>query len=165
MTGRRWPRHPLCPPGHQRHHLVPLALLARPQLATFLTALAGGEAMLTRFSCNGLILPATEKLAMESSLALHRGPHPAYSDVVAARVDQIRATSVLTLPAGLAEARARVRTLQAALRRALTDRHGQRFWLNRRDPMRVFADRSYLDDAIAALYAVAAPSRSDRGDP
>ena len=43
-------------------------------------------------------------------------------------------------------------TLQAALRRALTDRHRQHLWLNRRDPMRIFADRAYLDAAIAAMF-------------
>ena len=35
---------------------------------------------------------------------------------------------------------------------ALTDRHGAGFWLNRRDPMRIFADRPYLDDAIERLF-------------
>ena len=35
---------------------------------------------------------------------------------------------------------------------ALTDRHGGGFWLNRRDPMRLFADRPYLDEAIDKLF-------------
>ena len=38
------------------------------------------------------------------------------------------------------------------MRRALTDGRGGGFWLNRRDPMRLFVDRSYLDDAIERLF-------------
>jgi hypothetical protein len=49
-------------------------------------------------------------------------------------------------------AASRLRLLQTVLRRALTDRHGMNFWLNRRDPMRLFADRPYLDDAIERLF-------------
>ena len=47
----------------------------------------------------------------------------------------------------------RLRLLQDVLRRSLTDRHGTTFWLNHRDPMRLFADRPYLDDAIDRLFA------------
>jgi len=46
----------------------------------------------------------------------------------------------------------RLRLLQGATRRALTDRHRLGFWLNRRDPMRLFADRPYLDEAIERLF-------------
>ena len=46
----------------------------------------------------------------------------------------------------------RLRLLQDTTRRALTDRHGGGFWLNRRDPMRLFVDRPYLDEAIDRLF-------------
>ena len=46
----------------------------------------------------------------------------------------------------------RLGLLQDTIRRALTDRHGGGFWLNRRDPMRLFADRPYLDEAIDRLF-------------
>jgi hypothetical protein len=46
----------------------------------------------------------------------------------------------------------RLRLLQDTTRRTLTDRHGAWFWFNRRDPMRLFVDRPYLDDAIARLF-------------
>ena len=49
----------------------------------------------------------------------------------------------------------RLRLLQDTTRRALTDGHGARFWLNRRDPMRLFADRPYLDKAIEELFGEA----------
>jgi hypothetical protein len=46
----------------------------------------------------------------------------------------------------------RLRLLQDTARRALTDRHGAGFWLNRGDPMRLFVDRPYLDEAIDKLF-------------
>ncbi|KAB2856424.1 MAG: hypothetical protein F9K41_06580 [Sphingopyxis terrae] len=44
----------------------------------------------------------------------------------------------------------RLALLQGSLRRALTDRRGTGF--NRRDPMRLFAVRPYLDEAITRLF-------------
>lgn len=108
---------------------------------------------LGHFGGNGLILPACEVAALSSGHALHRGPHHGYSDVVTARV---RAHFASHAPGDLRLARRtavmRLRLLQDATRRALTDRHGTGFWLNRRDPMRLFADRPYLDDAIDRLF-------------
>lgn len=143
-------------PGHQRHHLIPVALLQRPQMAAMFGALIGEGFALHRFDLNGLVLPGNERLARLSGHALHRGPHRAYSDVVAARVEQIRAGHALQAARDPVAARRvaamRLRLLQDTLRRALTDRHGAAFWLNRRDPMRLFADRPYLDDAIEHLF-------------
>ena len=111
---------------------------------------------LRQFDQNGLLLPASESSAMQTGHALHRGPHAGYTDVVTARVDTIRATFEQSAPgnrrAAVTVAIMRLRTLQAAMRRALTDRHGIGFWLNRRDPMRLFADRSYLDEAIDRMF-------------
>lgn len=144
--------------GYQRHHLIPIALLARPQMAAMFDRLDGEGFALDRFDLNGLVLPGNERLAWLSGHALHRGPHGAYSDVVAARVEQIRAYHALQAmrePAAAGRvAAARLRLLQTVLRRALTDRHGMSFRLNRRDPMRLFADRPYLDEAIGRLFGV-----------
>lgn len=111
---------------------------------------------LQHFGRNGLMLPACEPVALQSGHALHRGPHQAYSDVVAARVERIRAHFAFHAPADISGARRtavmRLRLLQDATRRALTDRHGAAFWLNRRDPMRLFVDRPYLDEAIDRLF-------------
>ena len=111
---------------------------------------------LQHFGCNGLVLPACEPIALRLGHALHRGPHQGYSDVVAARVEGIRAHFALHAPADLRTARRtavmRLRLLQDTTRRALTDRHGAGFWLNRRDPMRLFVDRPYLDEAIDKLF-------------
>ena len=142
--------------GYQRHHLIPAALSQRPQMAAMFDALAGEGLGLHRFGLNGLILPGNEHLAYLSGHALHRGPHRAYSDVVAARVEQIRAGFVAQAADDPRAARRtavmRLRLLQDTLRRSMTDRHGCAFWLNRRDPMRLFVDRPYLDDAIERLF-------------
>ena len=141
---------------HQRHHLIPVALLARPQMAAMFDALAAEDFALHRFALNGLLLPGSERQAMLSGHALHRGPHRAYSDVVAARVEQIRAHFAAEAArdprAARRTAAMRLRLLQDTLRRSLTDRHGLTFRLNRRDPMRLFLDRPYLDTAIERLF-------------
>ena len=153
---RRWRGAAPVAPGVQRHHLIPIALLARPQMAAMFEMLASGGFALHRFDLNGVVLPASERTALRSGHALHRGPHPGYSDVVAARVECIRAHFAGEAPSVQCRATTtaimRLRLLQDTMRRALTDRHGLGFWLNRRDPMRLFADRPYLDDAIDRLY-------------
>lgn len=151
----------LAPPpqtGFQRHHLIPIALLRRPQMAAMFEYLDGEGFALQHFCRNGLMLPACEHAALLSGHALHRGPHHGYSDVIAARVETIRAYFALHAPTDPRMARRtavmRLRLLQDTARRALTDRHGAGFWLNRRDPMRLFVDRPYLDEAIDRLFGV-----------
>jgi len=142
--------------GYQRHHLIPVALLARPQMVAMFDQLGAEGFALHRFELNGLALPGDERLALQSGHALHRGPHRAYSDVVTARVERIRVDFSGATGGDCRAARRtavmRLRLLQDTLRRSLTDRHGLRFWLNRRDPMRLFLDRPYLDNAIERLF-------------
>lgn len=156
MPNRGWQGAPPPQPGFQRHHLIPIALLHRGQMAEMFDYLHAEGFALTQFACNGLMLPACEPAALTLGHALHRGPHHGYSDVVAARVEQVRRHFVLHAPADLRLARRtavmRLRLLQDTTRRALTDRHGVGFWLNRRDPMRLFVDRPYLDEAIERLF-------------
>lgn len=156
MASRRWQGAPAPRAGFQRHHLIPVALLRRPQMAAMFDWLSVEAFALHRFDHNGLMLPACEGTALSSGHALHRGPHRGYNDVMTARVEQIRVHFALNAPADLRAARRvavmRLRLLQDAMRRALTDRHGYAFWLNRRDPMRLFADRPYLDEAIDRMF-------------
>jgi len=156
MPRRRWQGAPAPRSGYQRHHLIPISLLKRPQMAAMFVLLEGEGFALRHFGCNGLVLPASEAAALSSGYAMHRGPHHGYSDVVTARVEQVRVHFCLHAPADLRSARRtavmRLGLLQDATRRALTDRHGTGFWLNRRDPMRLFADRPYLDEAIERLF-------------
>ena len=156
MPGRGWYGAPPPRTGFQRHHLIPIALLHRPQMAAMFEQLHGEGFALTHFGRNGLMLPACESAALRCGHALHRGPHHGYSDVLTARVEGIRTHFALHAPADLRAARRtavmRLRLLQDTTRRALTDRHGAGFWLNRRDPMRLFFDRPYLDAAIDKLF-------------
>lgn len=156
MTPRRWQGAPPPLPGFQRHHLIPVALLGRAQMTAMFDALRPQGFALNRFDRNGLVLPACERAALCSGHALHRGPHHGYSDVLAARVEHIRVHFAGQAPVDLTLARRtaimRLCLLQDVMRRALTDGHGGGFWLNRRDPMRLFADRPYLDEAIDRLF-------------
>ncbi|MDK2762043.1 MAG: AHH domain-containing protein [Sphingopyxis sp.] len=159
MERSGWHDAPAPQSGFQRHHLIPIGLLRRPQMAVLFDQLRAEDFTLQHFGGNGLILPASETAALRSGHALHRGPHHEYSDVVAARVERIRAHFTLHAPADPRTARRtavmRLRLLQDTARRALTDRHGGAFWLNRRDPMRLFVDRPYLDAAIDMLFGSA----------
>jgi hypothetical protein len=152
MSGAHWRGGPASCAGFQRHHLIPAALGQRRQFAALFDALAQEGLRLNHFAQNGLHLPADEGVAHALGHALHRGPHPAYTDVVAMRIEAIRVTIPLADRRARWQGIARIHTLQRALRRALTDQHRSGLWLNRRDPMRIFADRSYLDDAIAAMF-------------
>lgn len=156
MQRRGWQGAPPPCAGFQRHHLIPIALLRRSQMAAMFDHLQREGFALENFGCNGLMLPGCEPMALRLGHALHRGPHHGCSDVVAARVERIRVHFVMQAPGDLDAARRtaamRLRLLQDVMRRALTDRHRAGFWLNRRDPMRLFADRPYLDDAIDRLF-------------
>ncbi|RYD42393.1 MAG: hypothetical protein EOP63_13035 [Sphingomonadales bacterium] len=156
MPGRGWHEAPPPRTGFQRHHLIPIALLQRAQMNAMFEQLHGEGFALQHFGRNGLMLPACERAALRSGHALHRGPHHGYSEVIAARVETIRAHFALQAPHSPRMARRtavmRLRLLQDTTRGALTDRHGAGFWLNRRDPMRLFVDRPYLDDAIDKLF-------------
>ncbi|WP_338427271.1 AHH domain-containing protein [Sphingopyxis kveilinensis] len=158
MPGGGWQGAPPPRTGFQRHHLIPIAFTGRPQMASMFDALRAEGFALRHFDENGVILPSCEPAALQSGHALHRGPHHGYSDVVAARVERIRVHFVQQSPIDLRAARRtammRLRLLQDTMRRALTDGHGAGFWLNRRDPMRLFVDRPYLDDAIDRLFGV-----------
>ncbi len=135
------------PGSFQRHHLLPRALARRAQFAALFRSVSG-HGLSIHGEANLLPLPADEATAAARGLALHRGPHPAYSEVVAARVERIRVGAE-----GRPEAAARrLARLQRALTRTLTG-HGPRLLLlNRRDPMHLFADYGVLDAAIEAMF-------------
>jgi hypothetical protein len=144
---------PSARPGFQHHHLLPLALNRRAQIRQFLETLHNNGFRLTDRQTNCLWLPAQESLSWRTGAALHRGPHPRYSDVVIARIDRIRIGS-LRLPPGLSEAMAvrRLRRLQRALAYILSGAGPRLVQLNRRDPLRLFEDYSQLDAAISVLH-------------
>ncbi|MEQ1688896.1 MAG: AHH domain-containing protein [Sphingopyxis sp.] len=133
-------------PQFQDHHLLPLSLFHRRQIGAFLLDLEDYGFRLTSRADNVQRLPADEETAFALGQAMHRGPHPHYNDLVASRVERIRQNSDHG-----ARSAARLRQLQRTMTRVLTG-HGPRLiQLNRRDPMRCFADYSYLDDALSRM--------------
>jgi hypothetical protein len=73
------------------------------------------------FNTNGLWLPCTETMAMESGLPLHRGSHRRYNMLVSECVAALSSPSTYKscVPHTIIEIAKRVSFLQGALRRAL----------------------------------------------
>lgn len=152
----RWSVRTPTRPGFQRHHILPAGLLRHRQFSGFFAWLALYGFAINRFSSNGILLPARSIEARRTGRALHRGPHPGYSDIVASRVETIRVTALARREsfAGHAahDAIGRLTILQAALRRTIDGSMPRSIWLNRRDPMRLYADTQALDRQIYALF-------------
>lgn len=138
--------------AYQQHHLLPLGLRRHRQISQFLEALGPRGFQLRDRKSNCLWLPAEERAALHTGAAMHRGPHPHYSDVVAARIERIRVGSQ-RMPAHRRDDAAlrRLRRLQRALAHILSGTGPRLLHLNRRDPLRLFRDYSQLDAAIASL--------------
>jgi hypothetical protein len=151
-------------PGLQRHHLLPRQLLTRKCFSLLLDALGRNTINFDDFRCNGLLLPANDRAAMQIGLPLHRGPHRAYNAMVIERVGQIEASWAATRlrapePA-LEVAFRRLELLQRALRRRLLDQH-RRLRLNRHDPLGSGHDFSELDAMAALLWPATELSKQD----
>lgn len=143
-------------PAMQRHHLLPRALLGQRAFQPLFRAVDEGRLGFDDFRRNGLLLPARDDAATRLGLPLHRGPHRAYSAMVAERVGQIEArwaavNGIAPGPAG-EEALFRLALLQRALRRRLLDPPGRRLRLNRNDPLGTGFDFTELDAMADALW-------------
>ena len=140
--------------GLQRHHLLPRVLIGQPCFARLIEAL-GASATFDDFRRNGMLLPATEGAAVRMGLPLHRGPHPAYSEMVGERLGGIEAGWVATRcsnrdAAGIA-ALVALTQLQADLRRSLLDPH-RTVRLNRHDPLGKGTDFTRIDAMAETLW-------------
>lgn len=138
--------------GYQHHHLLPLSLLNRQQIGDFLLQVQSAGLCLRDRRRNCLWLPADERLALATGRALHRGPHPHYTDVVAGRVERIRQRWRQGGQGDVRDSMERLVRLQEVMSRILLAPGPRLLHLNRRDPMRAFADYAYLDDAISRLF-------------
>lgn len=136
----------------QRHHLIPGCAARRPQIGRFLTGLHLSGFHIDDPARNILSLPSDEATAARCGQAMHRGPHPGYNHVVISRVERIRALHYRDGRSARDSAERLVR-LQSALRAVLAGRGPRLLTLNRRDPMRLFADYGALDAAIALWLA------------
>ncbi|MEP6869932.1 MAG: AHH domain-containing protein [Novosphingobium sp.] len=136
-------------PGLQRHHILPLQLLAKNCFGAFVTALGRSRIGFDDFRSNGLLLPASHRAAITMALPMHRGPHRSYNAMVIERVGQIEERWAACRgddpdQAGV-EALFRLQLLQQALRRRLLDPRGKPMALNRRDPGRRGVDTRQLE--------------------
>jgi A nuclease family of the HNH/ENDO VII superfamily with conserved AHH len=134
---------------YQRHHLIPASTARRAQIGRFLTGLHLSGFHIEDPARNFVILPSDELTAARCGQAMHRGPHPHYCAVVVARVERLRSLHYREQRSA-ADSAARLGRLQLALRSVLAGDAPRLLTLNRRDPMRLFADYSVLDAAIDA---------------
>jgi A nuclease family of the HNH/ENDO VII superfamily with conserved AHH len=134
---------------YQRHHLIPASTARRPQIGRFLTGLHLSGFHIEDPARNFVILPSDELTAARCGQAMHRGPHPHYCSVVVARVERLRSLHYREQRTS-ADSATRLWRLQLALRAVLAGDAPRLMTLNRRDPMRLFADYSVLDAAISA---------------
>jgi hypothetical protein len=147
------PRFPGYVEGLQRHHLIPRAL---PEQRCFVSLFAtlGAQAGLDDFRSNGMLLPACEAAAARMRLPLHRGPHRAYSHMVAERLGEIESGWSRNHD-GIGTANA-VTELQRALRRELLSPR-RTFHLNARDPLGRGVDFSRIDALADELWGATQP--------
>lgn len=141
-------------PGLQRHHLLPLELLAERCFAHFFDSIVHAHVGFDDFRRNGVLLPGSDGAARLLGLPMHRGPHRFYTQMVVARVGTIEERWALRRAGEPHEAREealfRLDLLQRALRRRLLDPRGTALALNRRDP--ALDDERFLQlDAMADL--------------
>lgn len=141
----------------QRHHLLPCQLQQRRGLSRMFDAIGADRFGLDDFRRNGVLLPANCAAAVRLRMPLHRGPHHAYTSLVAERVGQVESEwSRLRLRApdlAVEQAVMRIALLQRALRRRLLSPGGARLRLNRFDPMLSALDFSELDAMAEQLWA------------
>lgn len=142
-------------PGMQRHHLLPMQLLRQGGTAGLFKAVGRDRLRFDDFRRNGLLLPATDRSALQVGLPLHRGPHRTYNELVSERVGQIEAGWAKSRNASpqvaVSDALARLQLLQRALRRRLLDQR-RRLLLSRKDPLGSGADFTELDALVDELW-------------
>ncbi len=155
-------------PGWQRHHLLPRQLLSCHGLDRFFSELVPKGLGFENFGANGVLLPATERLAIAHGLPLHRGPHRLYNELVLERVAAIemswsQSRKDRRMPGGPAsdrstrqradsEALERMALLQRALKRRLLAGSSRPLILNRKDPIDSDVDFSHLDAMAEQLW-------------
>jgi A nuclease family of the HNH/ENDO VII superfamily with conserved AHH len=143
-------------PGLQRHHLLPRQLLHEPCFARLIEIVGRESIGYDDFRCNGLLLPASERMALRIGLPLHRGPHRDYNAMVIARVGQIESgwgrRRLCEPGAAREEALFRLRLLQRGLRRRLLDPRRRPILLNRRQLVGPAIDFAELDAMAEMLW-------------
>lgn len=118
------------PTGYQRHHLIPLQIVRHRSFAAMFANLSDFGFRAHDFATNGVCLPACERIALETGLPLHRGPHRQYTQLVSEQIAFLFGNqpqgNFVALMVGLSH-------LQGTLRRSLQGSHSM-LLLNKRDP-------------------------------
>ena len=144
-------------PCAQRHHILPIQLKHAGSIGRFVSRIGAIRIGFDDFRCNGLLLPASERRAVQTGLPLHRGPHRHYNSMVIDRVGMIEqgwSRYASKDPAtALQDALFRLSLLQSALRTKLLDER-RRIVLNRKDPLGTGFDFSELDAMAEELWKV-----------
>ncbi len=118
--------------GYQRHHLIPVNIIGRRAFESLFGSVSTVGFDPRDFLSNGLLLPATDEIALATGMPLHRGPHRHYDALVAEYLGEIsNDTRCGTVMPGIPAFR-RLSELQGTLRRALCN--GATPMLNRNDP-------------------------------
>lgn len=142
-------------PNLQRHHLLPLQLLANHCFGRMFASLGCRRIGFDDFRANGLLLPSSEIATLRLGLPLHRGPHRHYNAMVMERVGQIEANwsriNALDPESAQRDAYFRLSLLQSALRKRLLYER-RRLILNRKDPLGTGFDFAELDAMAEALW-------------
>ena len=136
--------------GYQRHHLIPVEIITRGVMAPLIVPLKIVGFDPQDFATNGLWLPASEQVALQTGLPLHRGPHPHYSEFVSDQVAFLNRNLTISSREGLVSFKIRLNHLQSNLHRALS-RTDTDMWLNRYDPREELAKFASFDDDLRQL--------------
>jgi A nuclease family of the HNH/ENDO VII superfamily with conserved AHH len=135
--------------GFQRHHVIPVNIIGGRVFAGLFALVVQLGFNPQSFVANGLLLPATEHMAVRTGLPLHRGPHKQYDNLVAEGLDIIwqemlrgRVTDHITILRLLSE-------FIGHIRRSL--QYDGAFLLNRHDPRHQHSPLAKLDSDIFEL--------------
>jgi A nuclease family of the HNH/ENDO VII superfamily with conserved AHH len=131
--------------------LIPVNIVGRPAFRQLFMLISTVGFDARHFPTNGVLLPATEEMAAQTGLALHRGPHHQYDQLVAEYLCQIsNELGGRGAVSGIA-AFEKISGLQGVLRRALG--HDASMMLNRSGPRYLQSPMAKLDyDAMQLMH-------------
>jgi A nuclease family of the HNH/ENDO VII superfamily with conserved AHH len=136
--------------GYQKHHLIPVEVVSQSSLASIILPLKNVGFDPQDFDSNGLWLPSSEDVAIETGLPMHRGPHPHYNEFVSDQVAFLIRNVALSSREGHITLKLRLNHFQSKLHCALS-RADTDIWLNRRDPREDLAKYMTFDDDLRQL--------------
>lgn len=136
--------------GYQKHHLIPVEVVSRRSLSSLIAPLKNVGFDPQDFDSNGLWLPSSEKVAIETGLPMHRGPYPHYNAFVGDQVAFLCRNLAMSSRDGQVALKLRLGHLQGRLHSALS-RVDTDIWLNRSDPREDLAKYATFDDDLRQL--------------